>query len=246
MPLPGRSLRTLRSGPEGLFLEINMKNVPWFSHDFNARDDEKIISMRMKHGWSSYGLYWAIIEMLRASHTYKLQTQYDSIAFALQSDKEIIRSIIESFDLFVVDGTTFFSKSLIERMLIKDEKSAEASKSAKIRWEKYRKNQQVNADALQTHSERNANAMLIKVSKDKVSKDKLNKNKDDIPPKIEDIEQYCKERNNNINAQKFFDYYESKGWVVGRSKMKSWKAAVRTWESNGHSKQKEQRLYNEI
>ena len=49
-------------------------------------------------------------------------------------------------------------------------------------------------------------------------------------PKIEEIKNYCLERNNNIDADSFFNYYESKGWMIGKNKMKDWKAAVRTWE----------------
>ena len=53
-----------------------------------------------------------------------------------------------------------------------------------------------------------------------------------VKPKVEEIEAYCKERKNNVDAQQFFDYYESKGWKVGKSPMKDWKSAVRTWERN--------------
>ena len=49
-------------------------------------------------------------------------------------------------------------------------------------------------------------------------------------PTIEEIEEYCKERNNGINANAFYDFYESKNWYVGKNKMKDWKACVRTWE----------------
>lgn len=49
-------------------------------------------------------------------------------------------------------------------------------------------------------------------------------------PSVEEISAYCQERNNSVDAQRFFDYYESKGWYVGKNKMKDWKAAVRTWE----------------
>ena len=56
------------------------------------------------------------------------------------------------------------------------------------------------------------------------------------PPTLDDVAAYCKERGNTINAQRFIDFYESKGWMVGTSKMKNWKAAVRTWEG----KQQEQ------
>ena len=49
-------------------------------------------------------------------------------------------------------------------------------------------------------------------------------------PTVEQVAVYCKERNNTIDAQSFVDFYDSKGWVVGKSPMKDWKAAVRTWE----------------
>lgn len=53
-----------------------------------------------------------------------------------------------------------------------------------------------------------------------------------IKPTLKDVETYCQERNNNVNAQRFIDFYESKGWMVGKNKMKDWKACVRTWEHN--------------
>lgn len=55
-------------------------------------------------------------------------------------------------------------------------------------------------------------------------------------PSISDIKQYCMERNNNVNAEHFYDYYESNGWKVGKNAMKDWKACVRTWERNGYDK----------
>jgi hypothetical protein len=49
-------------------------------------------------------------------------------------------------------------------------------------------------------------------------------------PTVEKIQEYCKERNNTVDGETFFDFYESKGWMVGKTKMKDWKAAVRNWE----------------
>lgn len=61
-----------------------------------------------------------------------------------------------------------------------------------------------------------------------------------VKPTITEIEEYCKSRGNTVNAQRFFDYYESNGWKVGKNPMKDWKAAVRTWErtegGNSHGK----------
>lgn len=51
-------------------------------------------------------------------------------------------------------------------------------------------------------------------------------------PTIEQIKAYCKEAGKDIDAEAFFDFYEAKGWVVGRAPMKDWKAAVRNWAKN--------------
>jgi hypothetical protein len=55
-------------------------------------------------------------------------------------------------------------------------------------------------------------------------------------PSILEISTYCQERKNEINAEQFYDHYQSNGWMVGKNKMKDWRAAVRTWEKNGYSK----------
>lgn len=51
-----------------------------------------------------------------------------------------------------------------------------------------------------------------------------------VKPSLDEIKEYCRERNNQVDPDKFFNFYESKGWVVGKSPMKSWKAAIHTWE----------------
>lgn len=56
-----------------------------------------------------------------------------------------------------------------------------------------------------------------------------------IPPNLEEVKDYCFERNNQVDAQRFIDYYTSNGWMVGKNKMKDWKSAVRTWEKNNYS-----------
>lgn len=58
------------------------------------------------------------------------------------------------------------------------------------------------------------------------------KSKRFVKPTVEDIRAYCVERNNNVNPERFYNYYESNGWMVGKNKMKNWKAAVLTWEDN--------------
>ena len=57
-----------------------------------------------------------------------------------------------------------------------------------------------------------------------------------VHPSLEEVAAYCKERANGIDPQKWFDYYSSNGWRVGRNPMKDWKAAVRTWEKTEYAK----------
>jgi hypothetical protein len=144
------------------------KQAYYFSHDSNAKDDPKIIKLRIKHGWKGYGLFWALIEMLRDQDSFKMQTDYDSIAFALREDFETIKSVINDFDLFIIEYDEFYSESLLKRMKLKEEQSDKAREAANKRW-----NKKSNADAMQTHSERNANPMQLKESK--VKEIKVNK-----------------------------------------------------------------------
>ena len=70
----------------------------------------------------------------------------------------------------------------------------------------------------------------IELDKDKdISKKRVHKF---TPPTLEEVSSYCLERKNTVNPQKFIDHYTSNGWMVGRNKMKDWKASVRTWEKS--------------
>lgn len=62
--------------------------------------------------------------------------------------------------------------------------------------------------------------------------DKPPKTRAFVPPSVEEVRAYCLERGNGIDSQYFVDYYDSNGWMVGKTKMKDWKATVRRWEAN--------------
>ena len=59
-------------------------------------------------------------------------------------------------------------------------------------------------------------------------------------PTIDEVKAYCRERMNMVDADKWYDYYASNGWKVGKNPMKDWKAAVRTWEKSGYNNGKPQ------
>lgn len=70
---------------------------------------------------------------------------------------------------------------------------------------------------------------------------KAEKRKIFIPPKVEDVAAYCRERNNNIDPEQFVSFYQSKNWMIGKNKMVDFKAAVRTWERQEYRKQQDRR-----
>ena len=74
----------------------------------------------------------------------------------------------------------------------------------------------------------------IEIDKEKSIKEKTTRF---VPPTIEEVRAYCDERNNLVDPEKFIDYYTARNWMLGKTKMKDWKAAVRTWERNNYSSQ---------
>lgn len=78
----------------------------------------------------------------------------------------------------------------------------------------------------------------VRLGKDRLGKDRLedmapappSRAKQFAIPTVDQVRDYCQERGNSVDPQRFVDYYSSNGWMVGKCKMKDWKAAVRTWE----------------
>lgn len=95
-----------------------------------------------------------------------------------------------------------------------------------------------------------ANALNKNKNKEQENKNKEQENKVRrfTPPSLEEVEQYCRDRENQVNPQQFIDFYTSKGWKVGNSPMKDWKACVRTWEQRNtvNAQQYDQRDYAEV
>ena len=141
------------------------KEAYYFSHDSNAKDDPKILKLRMNLGWEGYGLFWGLIELLRNQPDYRMQKHYMSIAFALHTDESKIKSLVNDFDLFSQDQDLFWSESLLKRMELKEEKSEKMRNAANKRW-----NKDSDAKAMHKHSISNAEAMQLKESKVKESK----------------------------------------------------------------------------
>ena len=141
------------------------KDAYYFSHDSNAQHDPKILRMMKKRGWEAYGLYWGIVEKLREEDTHSLPTDYETLAFAMRIESELIKDIVESYDLFVVEDGLFYNLRLNKSMQLVREKSQKAKESARKRWDN-------DANAMQTQCKERKGKERKRKEKKKKRKDK--------------------------------------------------------------------------
>lgn len=217
---------------DALFFILQMDTF-FFSHDYNARSDDKIKRLIRKHGMIGYGVFWAIVEDLYQNAN-AMRTDCDGIAYDLRVQSDLVQSVLFDFDLFIHEGDIFGSISIQKRLEQRLEKSIKASKSAHKRWD--------NANAMRPHSDRNA----IKESKVKDIKGKeikLNEIKGEragarSPALVECVEIFS-DLEHPQYAESFYNYYESNGWLKGSNPIVNITAAAKTWI------EKENKLYNQ-
>ena len=151
-----------------------MKKSFYFSHDTNAASDPKILQMLGVYGACGYGWFWMIIELLAEQSDYKLcignKYAYNAIALKTHCEAEQIKQFIadcineftdsNGAGLFASDGGKIWSESLLDRMLMRDQKSAKAAEAANIGWK------------MRKQSEGDANAMPAQCNEMKLNKSK--------------------------------------------------------------------------
>jgi DnaD/phage-associated family protein len=173
------------------------KEAYYFSHDSNARNDEKILMLRAEHGMTGYGVYWILLEMMFESADSKLSlAKIKGIAVSFNVDVTLLKEIINtaiSEQLFVSDGEKFWSESLIRRKEkfhdLKAKKSAAGKKGMAKRWG----NKQIDNNVITDD-----NTVITKNNKGKESKEKESKEKE----------------NNIIAADNPFTFYENNFGVL--------------------------------
>ena len=150
----------------------------------------------------------------------RMRTHSDSIANVLK-------------DFFHLKRGTYINNKVQREIEKFHSKSNKAKQSASIRWAKTK--DLGNANAIQTQCEGNANHKPLTTNHKPLTKE--NK-RGFTPPTLSELKEYCLSRNNKVNIETFIDFYIGKGWMVGKNKMKDWKACVRTWEKRDNETSK--------
>jgi len=185
----------------------------YLQHQSNSFTDIKIIKMRSKLGIESYGIFWALLELLFNEENKLCVDDYSVLAFSLQCDADKLKSVIEDFDLFVIEDGCFYSKRLNDHIDTINNKSAKAKESASKRWN--------NANAKRTQSD--SNASKVEYSKEDKSKVKKNNKRgvdyyNDISfPDYYDIH-YAKRIEQDVNKTKeYHEHLRSIGYIQQRN-----------------------------
>lgn len=227
--------------------------MQWFKHDIGAYKGKQIQALRLSAGSEAIDLYYAIVEELyeaEGSVTFsEKQVETKCFLFALQLVFKRFCELLEFIeDVGLLDvsrvqecgetvSVTVSSRRVtrvVEEMRALSETRRQAGKKGG-RPKKSESKQKANAN--QTESKRKANApktiKTIKTNKTiekEVPKGTSKKSAKFSKPTVDELAAYAAERGaTRFDAQRFYDWYESNGWKVGRNPMRDWKAAVRNW-----------------
>jgi len=202
-------------------------NTFYFSHDYTARSDIKIKKLIATYGMLGYGIYWSLVEDLYHNNN-KLEDNPALLSYDYRCAREVLESIINDFDLFIVKDGFISSQSIQKRLDERNDKVQKAKLSASKRWEKKPENAEkvesqcdTDANAMRTQCDRNA------IKESKVKESKVNK-EEFIIPSVEEVEDYFFENGYRKDvAKKAWNFYNNLNWKNSKGKkVLNWKNTV--------------------
>lgn len=223
-----------------------MKETFYFQHDYNARNDPKLQDVLIDLGVEGIGVFWCIIEQLYEQGGTLPIRSCKSIAFALHVDCNVVERLVHDYGLFQNDGEKMWSESVLNRLNRRTEVSEKRKLAALARWRQGIENQsQTQAPASYRQVKDNASDMQMQCKTDANAEHKGKEIKEKeiikerekektarrfIPPTVEEVKARIDEMGYTFDAEAFIAFYQSNGWMVGKSKMKDWRAAMVTWQ----------------
>ena len=221
--------------------EQGNKRYYWLKlkRDFFKRHDIRIIESQPNG--KDYVLFY--LKMLVESIDHEGELRFSD---AIPYDENML-SVITNTNVDIVRAamTMFINLHMIELLddktifMSEVERLTGSETAAALRVRKHRAINGKNAALLQCNTE------VTKCNTEKEKEKELDTETESIrgkpalkrfaPPALDDVKAYCSERKNTVDPEHWYSYYEANGWMVGRNKMKDWKASVRTWEKNGFS-----------
>ena len=220
--------------------------IDYFSHDTDMFHDPKIRILKAKYGLIGYAVYIRLLEEIYHNNGYYIELDEDyMLLFADENNITIneLENIIdvcinkELFDINKYNDYNILTSKRIQKNYLD---ATARRKNCEISSEHDLVNVDINAINVDINATKKSKVNNIKVNIKENIKEKKPTPRF-VKPTIDEIAEYCIERKNNLNPNQFYDFYEAKSWMIGKNKMKDWKAAVRTWERRNQPKSQTQR-----
>lgn len=223
-----------------------MSKVKWFKITTDIFDDEKIkLLEKMPDGDTIIVIWFKILTLSAKSNQNGMIMLTDTIPYTeemlisyLDRKDTTIRLALNTFKQFGmledINEQTLLVSNWGKHQNVKG--LDDIREQNRIRQQRYRDNQKLLLE-LKDKEEKE----IIDIKNKDIEESNVKRNvtpKRFTKPTIKQVSEYCKERKNNINAEQFYDHYESVGWKVGKNPMKDWKASVRTWERRNNNQPK--------
>lgn len=221
---------------------MDNKRYYWIKLKTDFFEDDKIDFIMSQKNGSEYIVLYQLLCLKSANNGGCLGSKIGDIL--LKWDEEKIQRECKYFDLDTIRVALSLYKSLGLVYEGNDEliriSNFQEMVGSETKWAKYKRDKR----ELENVQQLSNKSIEIDIEKDiDIKKENIKEKKKFVKPTLEQVAEYCKERNNNVNANKWYDYYESNGWKVGKNPMKDWKAAVRTWESNNNVVKQQKTTY---
>jgi hypothetical protein len=226
-------------------------DLPYFSHDNDARNHPKMEALRARFGWQGYGQFWALNEMIAAAPGARLdlsrKLNRESAAGKLGMTSESFYTFLDflkdpEYDLVNLDeaGILTTDRTQEDYKRLEAGRARRAEYKAKRRRDGYNEKSDVaGTDTTPKGTRENTQNRIeenrieenrIESQEARASSESPEPESETIPPTLEAVRAYCAERGNAVDPVRFLDYHAARGWQLGGSPVKDWRAVVRTWE----------------
>jgi predicted phage replisome organizer len=232
-----------------------MAEVKWIKIVTDVFDDEKVLLIESMPEADSIIVIWFKLLCLAGKQNRdgllmlndKIAYTEEMLATVFRRPVNTVRLALNTFKEFgmieIVEGTICISNWEKHQNIDKLAQMREYNRLAQQKSRAKRKllpavNDNVNDSQENVNDSQDTDIEEDKEKEEDKENNSVTRTKRFTPPSVEEVRSYCAERKNNVDAQRFVDYYTSNGWLVGKNKMKDWRAAVRTWERNNTSSSK--------
>jgi predicted phage replisome organizer len=229
-----------------------MSEVKWIKLTTDMFDNRKIKHLRRLPEGNNIVLIWVMLLTLAGRCnaggmiflTENIPYTPKMLADELDFEESTVRLALEALErlgMILLDGDCLAIAGWEEHQNIDGLEKIREQTRLRVAKHREKQAQLAECNAISNATVTPCNAIDKEEDKEK-EKDKdtdtkvIEKRKAFSPPTVDEVRQYCRERGNGVDAERFVDYYSSNGWMVGKNKMKNWQAAVRTWEKRDGGK----------